>query len=406
MPLRHTAARLVANLLSVSLRAGGRGFYRAVVDALWEREPFIEDPAAGKPLDVKLFYPGLVEPAHSERPMVERIFAAYAKAKASQALADPVFLPASGWQGVIDSAFAPLTEGLATGDFERFHYFLANFRSWPRTTGMEPSQQISEYARDARRRAHFEQRVVAPILRWWLRSESQGRDLSALAMPRHGNQCGTIVDGHLVAPSSVFCEVSGRLLAGFVPRFRPVIAELGAGFGKLFYFTSRHLDRFCYVDLDLPEALCCAAYFLMRTFPDRRFLLYGEGELTQEALEQNDFLLFPSFEIASLPDRRVDLFINENSLGVMSAEACRLFVREICRSADALYHRNAESSRLHFADGSASLVNREYPIPPSEFEQVIRYCDISRVMSSGRLNFDTDMYWYYYRRRRVVAAGG
>lgn len=399
MGLRRTAAQRVARALSRVLGVGGHDFYRVVIDGLWSRGPLDGTPTDAVPLEVTLYYPGYVEPSTSERPLVERILRAYARAKADQAKADPLFRPSSSWQGVIDGAFAPLVESLATGDLARFHHFLANFRSWATTTGMEPSQQICECARDLRLRAHFEQQVAAPILRWWLRAESDGRDLSALEMPRVGNQCGVLARGALVSPSSVFCDVYGRLLAGFLSRHRPVVAELGAGFGKLFYFLARHLDAYCYVDLDLPEALCCASYFLLQALPGKRFLLYGEGPLTPKALEVHDVILWPSFEIGCLADRSVDLFVNENSLGVMTASSCRGFVGEICRVADSFYHRNAESSRTRFADGTTSLVNAEYPVPHAEFDRVVRYCDISRAMSGGRLNFDTDMYWYYYRRR-------
>jgi hypothetical protein len=401
MRIKRRIARSAANVLSVAMRAGGRPFYRYMLDSLWERQPFFEASTAQEPLDIELFYRGYVDPDPGDSELVERIFAAYRKAKAAQREADPVFLPSSAWRTVLDRAFAPLSEGLAKDDLGRFHHFLANFRSWEQSTGMEPSEQIREYARDRVKREHFERRVVAPILRWWQRSESHGRDLSALTIPPHGNMCGVMVDGHLIAPSSIFCDFYGRLLAGFVPGERPVVAELGAGFGKLLYFISRHLDRACFIDVDLPESLACAAFFLVKSFPEQRFLLYGEGDLTAESLEEYDFVLLPSFEISRIPDRSVDLFINENSLGVMHASACQRFVREICRSANGFYHRNAESSRLSLDDGTQTLVNREFPIDEAQFEEVARYCDVSRMMSSGRLNFDMDMYWYYYQRRDV-----
>jgi hypothetical protein len=380
----------VANGLSVALRAGGRPFYRFVLDSLWERQPFFDPSTAQEPLDIELFYRGYVDPDPGDSALVERIFAAYRKAKAAQRDADPVFLPSSAWQTVLDGAFAPLSEGLAW--------------SWEQSTGMEPSEQIREYARDRVKREHFERRVVTPILRWWQRSESHGRDLSALTIPPHGNMCGVMINGHLIAPSSIFCDFYGRLLAGFVPGERPVVAELGAGFGKLLYFISRNLDRACFIDVDLPESLACAAYFLMKSFPEHRFLLYGEGDLTAESLEENDFILLPSFDISRIPDRSVDLFINENSLGYLQADACRRLVREMCRTAGALYHRNAESGRLALDDGTKTLINREFPIAEEGFREVVRYCDISRMMSSGRLNFDMDMYWYYYERRAVASA--
>ena len=406
MRIKRSIAKQAANGLSVLLLAGGRPFYRYVLDSLWERQPFFDPSEAQNPLDLRLHYLGYVDPDPADTALVERIFASYGKAKAAQAKAEGVFLPSSAWRTVLEGAFAPLSEGLAKGDLARFHHFLANFRSWERSTGMEPSEQIREYARDRAKREHFLLRVVAPMLRWWQRSESRGRDLSALTIPTHGNMCGVMVDGHLIAPSSIFCDMYGRLLAAFCGEGRRVVAELGAGFGKLLYFVSRHLERTCFVDVDLPESLCCAAYFLMKSFPERRFLLFGEGDVTQRSFEEFDFVLLPSFGVSKIPDRSIDLFSNENSLGMMHADACRRFVSEICRASDAFYHRNAESSRLQLDDGTTTLINREYPIPLEEFEEVVRYCDISRMVCSGRLTFDMDMYWYLYRRRRCGARSG
>jgi len=141
---------------------------------------------------------------------------AYGSAKAAQAAADAVFLPASDGRES-STARSPAHRGTRHRRPRPVPPLPLEFRSWTRTTGMEPSQQISEYARDARRRAHFEQRVVAPILRWWLRSESQGRDLS----PGHAearNQCGTIVNGTSWrrAPCSARSPATARGL-----RFRP-----------------------------------------------------------------------------------------------------------------------------------------------------------------------------------------
>lgn len=407
MRLKRFIAKKVANGLAFGMRLGGRPFYRFVLDSLWEKQPFFDPSAAQEPLDLTLHYPGYVDPDPGDRALVERIFAAYGAAKAAQPDGDPVFLPSSAWQTVLDGAFAPLSEGLRKGDLGRFHHFLANFRSWEQTTGMEPSEQIREYSRDADRRAHFLERVVTPMLRFWQRAEAHGRGLDALEIPPHGNMCGVMVDGHLVAPSSIFCDVYARLLAGFVRGERPVIAELGAGFGKLLYFLSKHVPGARFVDVDLPESLAVAAFFLMKSFPDRRFLLYGEGDLTRESLDAHDFVLLPSFEVGRLPDRSLALAINENSLGVMHGDACRRFVAELCRASEAFYHRNAESSRLALDDGTMSLVNAEYPVPADEFELVARYADISRMMCSGRLNFDMDMYWYHYRRRdRKAGTGG
>ena len=112
-------------------------------------------------------------------------------------------------------------------------------------------------------------------------------------------------------------------------------------------------------------------------------------------------MLLPSFEIKKVPDRSCDLFINENSLGVMPPAACRYYVHEMCRTAKAIWHRNHEVRRNPFEDGSTSLVNGEYPIDREQFDQVVRYCDIERLMAHTLSTSKNDMYWYYFRRKSL-----
>jgi putative sugar O-methyltransferase len=391
--IKATVADHAAGLLAILLRLSGPNTYRDVVNALWERQPVY-----GK-FDIKLCASSHVSPDASERPVVERIFAAYRQAKLDQAKQDPIFLPSGGWKNVLDSAYAYLTEGFENNDIDRFHYFLANFGAWEQPTGIGESWVFSKLMASERKRKHFEQHKMAQLIHWWETFESNGRSLSELTMPRFGNQGGALVDGHLILPESIFSEINGRLLAGFVDSERPVIGELGGGFGRLCYFLSRQLPTSTYVGFDLPELLCCASYYLMLSFPEKRFLLYGEGELTPESLTEFDFILRPSFEIASLHDTSVDLFINENSLGMVPPDACQLFVKEICRSAKAFWHRNHEVRRNPFDDGTTTLVNREYPIDRDRFHEVVRYCDVARLVGHDRSKVKSDMYWYYFRRK-------
>lgn len=396
MNVRRQLARTLAGSLSRLLKLLGPRAYVSLVDALWEAQPFLTERPAE--MDVAIHSPGYVTPAAEELPLVERIFAAYGRAREAYARPDDMFRPSSMWQEMIDTAYGDLRGGWSAGDLTRFHFFLANFGAWKETTGIEESRLVREHAADPRKRRHYEERVVAPIVGWWLHNESRDRGLEALAMPRHGNLSGVFVNGVFTTLQSVFSEVHGRLLCDVLKPGRPIIAELGGGYGKLFYFIAKGLREFCYLDFDLPETLCCASYFLMKTFPKKRFLLFGEDELSPEALATYDFILWPGPEISRLADDSVDLFINENSLGDMKPDTCRFFVGEIARTAKALWHRNHETIRVPFEGGTRSLVNAEYPIPRDRFPRVLRYCDVGSLIHRGRVNFNSDMFWYFCQR--------
>ena len=396
--VKRPVADRAADLLAIALRLGGASAYRGIVNALWDRQPVFSN------CDIKLVFPEQVSPDPAERPVVERIFAAYKKAKLDQSKRDPIFLPRGGWKNVLDSAYSHLVHGFENDDIEPFHYFLSNFGAWDAPTGIEETWALRRLATSHRKRTYFEQHVMRQRIRWWETFEAHGRGLSALVMPRFGNQSGALVNGHLILPNAIFSDFYGRLLAGLVADNRPVISELGGGFGRLCYFLSCNLPDFVYLAFDLPECLCCASYYLMRAFPHKRFLLYGEGDLSAESLSaesfaQYDFILRPSYEIAGLADESVDLFVNENSLGMMTPALCKLFVQHICRTSRAFWHRNHEVRRNRFADGTTSLVNQEYPICRDRFWQVIRHCDIARVVGDEKPTSRKDMFWYYYRRK-------
>ncbi len=390
--IKGLTADRASDLLSGLFRVGGPNAYRNVVNALWARLPIPSE------YDIRLCIPSHVSPDAAERPLVERVFSAYQQAKRDQADHDAVFLPSGGWKKVVESSYAYLIEGSENNDIERFHHFLANFGAWETPTGIGESWTFGRLRASKQKAEHFEQRVMAPLIQWWETFESHGQSLAELEIPRFGNQVGVLVNGHSILPDSVFSEFYARLLAGFLPQERPVIAELGGGFGRLCYFLVRRLSQPTYVAFDLPECLSCASYYLMMTFPEKRFLLYGEGDLTRESLSKYDFILRPSFEISRLEDTSVDLFINENSLGVMAPALCRLFVKEICRSANAFWHRNHEVRRNPFADGTTSLVNQEYPIDRDRFREVARVCDVAHLIGHDRPTVKNDMYWYYFRR--------
>jgi hypothetical protein len=395
--LQQRAADFAANLLGWGLRAGGPDAYRNVVNALWERQPHYAQS------QIQLVLPDRVTPAESERPVVQRIFDAYQKMKQAQLQADPIFLPGGGWKNVIENAYGELLAGSRENNIERFHYFLANFAAWEIPTGIDESSAYRKLAESDRKRRHFEQQVVAQLLHWWQTLESEGRSLDELVMPPYGNQGGFQVGSLIVTPNGIYGDFYARLLAGFLrsqpqPHARRRIAELGGGFGRLYYFLSKQLTDTCYLDFDLPELLCCAAYYLMLCFPDKRFLLYGEADYSADCFDDFDVLLLPSFEIERTPTDAVDLFINENSLGVMPPVAARRFVDQMCRVSEAIWHRNHETRRNPFPDNETSLLNREYPIDLNRFQLVARHCDIERVIGHAMALDKNDMYWYYYRR--------
>jgi len=393
---------VVTGLLGAVLRARREGRLGAALRAraavaLAAARYTVHDPAARR---VRLDAPSYVQPSDdpAERRIVERIFAAFRRMKADQRSAPAVYLPAPQWQRQLDEAYEPFGRALARDDIAPFHFFLANFGAWERYTGVESTTLIREAARSRARRLQVTNETFLQALELWRWLRGPDADVRRLSYPRFGNQAGAHIDGTFVGPGSFFNDVYGSLLAGLVSdRERPVVADLGAGYGKLAYFILRDLRRWTFIDLDLPETLCLAAYYLMKAWPDRAAVLYGEAGDSEPSA--HDLVFLPAYAIDRIPDRAVDLFVNKNSLGEMTADAARVFVGHIARTTRWFFHLNHDVLRNRYSDGSSGLLGREYPVPADRFRLLMRYPDLGHLARGGRIDTGNDIFMYLYERR-------
>ena len=86
--------------------------------------------------------------------------------------------------------------------------------------------------------------------------------LKDLSYPCHGNQVGAFIDNNFVGAGSFFNHYYARIFNGILSdRNRPILADLGGGYGKLAFFTSRNLENICFLDFDIPEELTNLQYW-------------------------------------------------------------------------------------------------------------------------------------------------
>jgi hypothetical protein len=366
----------------------GTNFRKHVVELLWDSHRF---KIEGKELELEIYCPDLCAADKRDEEIVARVLKAFKKAKADQNAKAGVFLPSSLWQEQLKSAYAGL---FSDNDA---HFFLQNFGGWPVYTGIEHGALIRECSASAIGRRRLLS-MMLPQLAWWRATEGLQCPLSALSYPLCGNQLGVLADGTFVGVGSVFNHIYGRQISNLAGKKRPIIAEIGGGYGKLFYFIQKNLEDYCYLDFDLPEVLCCAAYYLIKALPGKRVLLYGEADLDDVRLSDYDIVLMPSFEIGKLRDRSVDVFINATSLGEMRPETAGHFVREICRTAEFFWHMNHEREMNVFAGQEKSLVNAAYPVSDA-FRLLLRYPDVGHLTHKGGFDTSSDIYFYIYQRR-------
>ena len=355
---------------------------------------------------LKLHAPAYVTPSAEpgEEAIVARIFRAFARMKADQAAAPRAFLPSSLWQAQLNRSYSHLADGLKENDVAKFHFFLANFGAWKSYHGVEANTLIHNNSKSLIRRRYLANVVFMRQLEIWRWFHGGRRPIESLSYPMHGNQSGAFLDGTFIGAGSFFNEVYGSMLRGLVSDLpRPVVADLGGGYGKLAYFTLRDLEKSCFLDFDLPETLCLAAYYWMKTWPEKRFLLYGEAEYSPASHEQFDAIFMPSYEIAKVGPQSIDLFINKNSLGEMTAESVRAYLGHITRATRYFFHMNHDRYPNLYDDHQPGLLAHEYPVPVDQFKLLFRYADIGHLLGMGGVDYSMDIFLYLYERRAVPA---
>lgn len=345
---------------------------------------------------LSLHSPEYVQPNANEQKVVERIFNSFKRMKEDQAKIGSRYLPSPMWQQILEDAYSSLNQN----DINKFHYFLANFGAWDRYNGVEFNTLIRNHAKSFIKRRYCENEIFYHQLKIWRWFATNRKPVSRLDQPTFGNQSGAYIDGVFVGVGSFFTEIYGSMLAELIHDLdHPIVAELGAGYGRLAYFTLRDVADFVFIDFDLPETLCLAAYWLMQVYPNKIALLYGEEEYSSVSHEKYELIFMPSWEITKVGPSTVDLFINTNSLGEMTQTAARNYIAYITKATRWFFHMNHEITRNTYDDADQGLLAYEYPVPMDKFDLLFRYPEMGHLLFQGFLDFHMDIFLYLYERK-------
>jgi SAM-dependent methyltransferase len=341
------------------------------------------------PSDISLYCPDYVEPEISDRALVERIFSAFTKMKADHAKASRLYQPAPFWQRLVASY--PLKT------LSEMEFFLTNFGTWRNALALESSPLLHRLSKRAITRRYCQHFLFGEPLQLW--QSLCDKPLSRLTYPSHGNQAGAFVQNTFVGLGSFDNEAYGTQLSELIrDAERPQVAELGAGYGKFAYFILRDIPEFSYIDFDLPEVSVLAAYYLMKSFPTKSALLYGEAFYSSSTHEQYDLIFMPPWEIEKLAEQSIDLFVNKNSLGEMSRDAAKNYLSHIGGASKWFFHLNHEfSPQPGVRDGLRAC---EYPLSP-QFQLVHKEKDVWHELFDGR---GTDIFAYLYCKNKLAHA--
>ncbi|MFH1879112.1 MAG: putative sugar O-methyltransferase [Candidatus Omnitrophota bacterium] len=330
-----------------------------------------------------------------EMELVERIYNSFKAMKSVQEKVSKKYLPSALWQEQLNKSYS----SLLSNDLSKFHFFLCNFGTWKTYHGIESTTLIHSNSKNPIRKLYLKNDVFFRSLKIWQWFYNNRKPLKRLSYPTYGNQAGAYIDNTFVGVGSFFNEIYGSILSGLIKdKEHPVIVDLGAGYGKLSYFILRDIDKFTFIDLDLPEVLCLAAYYLMKVWPDKKALLYGEDAYSEKSYKMYDMIFMPPQEIEKIGENSVDLLVNKNSLGEMTKEAVENYMRYILKATKYFFHMNHDIYPNYYGHEERGLLGYEYPI--DNFKLLFRYPDISHMLYLGGLDFHQDIFLYLYERKK------
>lgn len=340
--------------------------------------------------------------ANSKNPqeleVVERIFESYKKMKAAEGLADPLCKPSLAWQEQINNSYAPFLQSLESDSIEAFHHLLSNFGSWPHYTGISGNMLMRSFASNPLGRRYLTNTYFNNHVNLWKWLHGARTPVSELDCPVHGNQAGVFHEGNFIVPSSCANHYNTGMLSALLnDDTDAVIGELGGGCGQFAYYLLKKLNTYKYIDYDLPEPLCVAAYYLMLALPDKGVNLFGESRSAGTVLADLNFV--PNFLIKEHPEIEFDLFLNKNSLGEMNSETIAYYLEFILDKSYYFFHMNHDNHRNVFSSNYESLLSHEFPVNDDQYELLFRYPDIWHMLQNNKIDFYMDIFMYLYKRR-------
>tara|TARA_Y100000591_G_C21828769_1_gene698302 strand:+ start:160 stop:1284 length:1125 start_codon:yes stop_codon:yes gene_type:complete len=198
-------------------------------------------------------------------------------------------------------------------------------------------------------------------------------NISKLNFPNIGNPWGYIIDDTTLLPTSCSHFYYSVKLKEFSKDIEnPTFCEIGGGFGGTAYYLLKDRKDFTYLNLDIPEVLIFSKYLLMKSFKNRKVLLYNDkiDTIDDNTISNNDIILMPNFMLPKISNNTIDVTFNTRSLSEMNIDTINEYIKQINRITKRyFYHDNSDVSYAQ-RDGHTEIRSSEFNINKNSFELV------------------------------------
>ena len=284
--------------------------------------------------------------------LLRRICQAYIAAE-QDSLSQHEYNATGWWQDVRRSSLTPVRRALATRDTDALRAMYQNFFRDPCSAGLVGLPLANVYfgktIGDVYR--HFFLSDALHRIDYWQNQTGNRFALRELAGPGLGNPFGVLIDGILVCKGAEYQHYCAQRIQEIASSTSASIVEIGGGFGGMAYYLLRDNPQITYIDFDVPESLALISYYLLTSFPELKFLLYGEEDMTQEAIARSNVILMPPFQLSKVPTSSVDVTFSSHTMADLSRPAQNVYLNEI--------ERMTRGSFLSISEGEGSALLHE-----------------------------------------------
>jgi len=267
--------------------------------------------------------------------ILERICSAYIKSAAQEQLAPEPYRAPERWQRVRQQNLGPIIHALTTRDIAAVRKMYRNFFRDPCSAGLlgAPYGMSKAYFGGAIKDIHrrFYLGHVLYRLDYWKEQTNANFVYKDLAAPLIGNPFGILIDGILLRVGAEYAHYCAYRVGGLLNTGKATVAEIGGGFGGMAYYLLRDWPQVTYCDFDVPESIALTSYYLLKAFPQLKFLLYGEGELTKDGIARVDVVLMPMFTLAAMPPEGIDVTFSSHGMSDINQQAMVEYMNNIVR---------------------------------------------------------------------------
>ncbi len=144
-----------------------------------------------------------------------------------------------------------------------------------------------------------------------------------------------------------------------------VIAELGAGYGRLGYVFLKAMTNNTYVVIDLPGTLVIAQYYLSKVFSNEKILTYQKSKklkkITKKILSQYRIVFLAPWQLPDVDEKVFDLFINIYSFQEMTVDQIQNYFRLIDLTCCRLFFTK-QFTRSYNPKDEIVILKKQYPV--------------------------------------------